>query len=329
MSRWDVSEPQGLVALADGPGNRNWRVETSAGPVLLRQFVNATRRQARFRLQVTAALAAAGLPVPAPIPSRDGHPLVEVNHRRYALYAWVDGRHRDGLDLGTAECRALGELLGRLHTELDALTPPVQQSLLVPATRVADALARADRLLDALPDDGDAFDALAGERLGERRDLLVELADHQPPEAETATAGYVHGDFHAPNLLYGEFTGGVVAILDWDGLNIAPYAGDLVRAATLLFGHGDERGLDLDRVEAFVRGHAAAFRLDAAQIQSAVHRLWWERLCDLRMLERRYLDQDRSCDHLFPGAAALVEWWTANLDRTLDVFAAPYARSAR
>lgn len=328
MGRWDVSEPLEFVPLTEGPGNRNWRVETTDGPVLLRQFVNVNRRELLFRLQVTAALAAAGLPVPTAITARDGRSLVEVNHRRYALYPWIDGRRRGGLELGRAECLELGRLLGRVHTELDKLTPPVQQSLLVPATRGHEAVALADRLLAALPADGDDFDALAERRLGERRGLLIELADHQPPAAETVAAGYVHGDFHARNLLYGEFTGAVVAILDWDRLRIAPFAAELVRAATLLFGYGDERGLDLDRVEVFVRGHATAFALDAAQIQSAVHRLWWEQLCDLRMLEPRHLERDRSRDGPFPGAAALVEWWTANLDRTLDAFAAPYVRPA-
>lgn len=307
------------MALAEGPGNREWRVETSDGPFLLRRFLRPARRELLFQLEVTAALAGTGLPVPDPVQARDGRRLIEVGQRRYALYPWIDGRHRDGLDLGVAECRELGALLGRLHAELDRLTPPVQQSLLAPATRVHDAVALADRLLPELRDRGDAA-ARAGERLGERRELLIRLADHQPPAAETATAGYVHGAFQARNLLYGQFTGGVVAVLDWEGLHVAPFAGELVRAATLLFAYGDERGFDLERAEAFVGGHASAFRLDAAQLQSAVHRLWWERLCDLRIPELSDPDRD---DPELPRLA-LVDWWTANLDRTLEAFAAPY-----
>jgi len=53
-----------------------------------------------------------------------------------------------------------------------------------------------------------------------------------------------------------------------------------------------------------------------------VHRLWWERLCDFWMLQWRYQRGDRSCDHLFPGAAALAEWWTAHRARVLNAFAA-------
>jgi Ser/Thr protein kinase RdoA (MazF antagonist) len=324
LRRWEMGEPQEPVPLATEPGDRTWRVETATGPLLLRWFEGAARRHVLRRLEVTAALAAAGLPVPAPIPARDGHCLVEANHQRYALYPWIDGRPRDGLELDLAACRALGGLLGRLHTELDRLTPPVQQSMLVPTTRVHDAIALADRLLAALPEDRGDVDVHTERCLGERRELLVEFADHQPPEAEIFTVGYVHGDFRASHLRYGAYTGDVVAVLGWDRLTIAPFADELVRAATLLFGAGP--GLDLERIETFVRGYAAAFALDPGQIQSAAHRLWWARLCDLSLLERQHLAPDRS--DLCAEAAALVAWWTTQLDRTLEAFAAPYVRRA-
>ncbi|MGH3392296.1 MAG: phosphotransferase enzyme family protein [Actinomadura sp.] len=305
LRRWDVGETPELTPVTDEPGDRTWRVETATGPLLLRRFEGIARRQVFVQLEVTAALAAADLPVPAPIPTVDGRRLVESGHLRYALYPWIDGRPRDALELSMGACHALGGLLGRLHGELDRLTPPVQQSMLVPTARVHDTIAHIDRLLD---DGGDQC-------LSERRDLLVEFADHQPPEAETYTLGYVHGDFHAERLRFGAYTGGVVAVLGWDRLTIAPFAAELVRAATLLFGDG--LVLDLDRIESFVRGYAAAFPLDAGQIQSAAHRLWWARLCDLNSLEQPH-----------PDDTALVAWWSANLDRTLDAFAAPYVRTA-
>lgn len=339
LRRWDLEEPWELAALSAAPENRNWRVVTPDGRFLLKRFADATRRQVLFRLRVTEALAAADLPVPAPIPTRDGRPLVDTAHGRYALYPWIDGRHRDGVDLGIAECRELGGVLGRLHTELDRFAPPVQQSLLVPATRAHDAIALAGRMLAEPPegrgerdesdeldelDEADRLDEPAATRLADRRDLLVQFADHEPPAAETVTVGYVHGGLHSGNLRYGEFTGGLVAVLGWRRLHIAPFAGELVQAASALFAHGDERGMDLERVEAFVRGHAAAFRLDAAQVQSAVHRVWWERLCDVRVLAPTADARDGSGDERAAAEIALVEWWTANLDRTLDVFAAPY-----
>lgn len=330
LRRWELGEARRFVPLpVDGP-HRAWRVETGTGrTVLLKRYGQIDRKRVLFQHSVTTALDAAGLPVPAPLPARAGRTLVQAEGRAYAVYPWIEGTRRDGLELSLGQCRQLGGLLGRLHAELDRLAPPVQQSLLVPTPRAADAIAAADRLLAALPQDGDDFSALAGRRLRERRELLRELADHQPPEAEAFTVGYIHGGFHARNLLYGR-TRQVSAVVGWGGLRVAPFAEDLVRAAVALFaGYGEERGLDLDRVEAFVDGHRAAFPLDAGQICSAVHRLWWEQLCDLGPLRRHYLERRRDRQGPPPADAALVTWWTAHLDRTLEVFAAPYSGAAR
>jgi Ser/Thr protein kinase RdoA (MazF antagonist) len=317
LRRWGLDEHTTRQRVAD----RSWRLATDTAAYLLKEFTDVPRRRVVFRHWVTNALADAGLPVPTPVLTGDGRTLAAADGRRYALYPWIDGRRRDGLELSLAQCHELGELLGRVHAALDALTPPVQQTLLIPTSRATTAVAEIDAMLAALPSDGDDFDALAERRLRERRAMLTELADHQPPEMDTAMVGYVHGDFHAGNLVYGR-TRQVTAIVGWGRLAIAPYGGELVRAAVLLFGHPDERGLDLDRIEAFAGGHASAFPLDSGQIQGAAHRLWWEYLCDVAALRRRYLDRQD------PGTTALVGWWTEHLDRTLDVFAAPYEASS-
>ncbi len=72
------------------------------------------------------------------------------------------GRGRGGLELTFGGCEALGGLLGRLHAALDELTAPVQQSMLVPTPRAADASAAVAEMLRDVPGDGDGtdFDAL-------------------------------------------------------------------------------------------------------------------------------------------------------------------------
>ncbi|MEU5883375.1 phosphotransferase [Spirillospora sp. NPDC047279] len=314
LRRWDIGEP---VAVTPLEGDRSWRVDTADSSYFLREYEEFDRRGLLFRHSVTAALDAAGLPVLAPVPTRAGRTLATSDGRGYALHPWVAGRRRDGLELTFGQCERLGGLLGGLHAELDRLTAPVQQSLLIPTPCAGDAVAAVDEMLGSLPGEGTDFEALSERRLLERRALLEELADHQPPEIEITTVGHLHGAFGAGNLRYGG-AGNVTAVLGWDALTTGPLAGELVRAAAGLFAHDDDRGLDLERVRAFVAGHRAAFPLDAGQIQGAVHREWWERLCDVEPLRHRYLGQGR------PPAPGLVTWWSANLELTLDVFAAPY-----
>lgn len=321
LRRWDIGAPESVQPLGGGPGRRYWRVAATGGTYFLKEYAEPDRRRVRFQHAVTTALDEAGLPVLAPVPARGGRTLVVAAGRGYVLYPWVGGRGRGGLELTFGQCEALGELLGRLHAALDGLTPPVQQSLLVPTPRAADAAAAVDAMLREVPGDGGTdFDALTARRLRERRELLAEFAGHQPPEIEVTTVGHLHGAFDSAHLRYGG-SGNVTAVLGWDALTTGPVAGEVVRAAARLFAWEDDRGLDLDRVQAFVRGHRAAFPLDAGQIQSAVHREWWERLCDVAPLRHRYLGEDGTGDR---GSAAMVSWWSAHLDSTLDAFAAPY-----
>ncbi|RFS81206.1 aminoglycoside phosphotransferase [Actinomadura spongiicola] len=320
LRRWEI-DASGLDPL--DTGRRCWRVDSADGAFFLKEYVEPERRRVLFRHRITAALDEAGLPVLAPMAARGGRTLVTAAGRGYVLYPWVGGRGRGGLELTFGQCETLGELLGRLHATLDRLTPPVQQSLLVPTPRAADAANAVEEMLRDVPGDGTDFDALTARRLRERRDLLADFAGHQPPEIETSTVGHLHGSFHAGHLRYGG-AGNVTAVLGWGRLTTGPVAGEVVRAAARLFACDDERGLDLDRVQAFVRGHRAAFPLDAGQIQCAVHREWWERLCDVAPLRHRYLGGSGSA----PADTALVAWWSAHLDRTLDAFAAPYTDDA-
>ncbi|WP_222870345.1 phosphotransferase enzyme family protein [Actinomadura decatromicini] len=326
LGRWEIGAAGGADPLHGGSGRRSWRVRTATGEYFLREHDRPDRRRVLFQHAVTAALDEEGLPVLAPLPARVGRTLVTAAGRGYVLYPWVGGRGRGGLELTFGQCEALGELLGRLHEALDRLTPPVQQSLLVPTPRAAAAAAAVEEMLRDVPGAGDGtdFDALTARRLRERRALLAEFAGHQPPEIEVSTVGHLHGAFDAGHLRYGG-SGNVTAVLGWDGLTTGPVAGEVVRSAARLFACDDERGLDLDRVAAFVRGHRSAFPLDTGQIQAAVHREWWERLCDVAALRNRYLgDGGEHGDDGERGSAALVAWWSANLDRTLDAFAAPY-----
>ncbi|MGI5320809.1 phosphotransferase enzyme family protein [Actinomadura nitritigenes] len=319
--RWGFDAARTPEAVDGSSGRRCWRVDASGGTFLLKEYAPSERKRVLFQHEVTGALDAAGLPVLAPLPAKSGRTLVTASGHAYALYPWVAGRRRGGLELTFRQCEELGELLGRLHAEMERITPPVQQSLLVPTPRAADASAAVEAMLEAVPDGGGTdFDALTGRRLRERRALLAEFAGHQPPEIEVSTVGHLHGAFHAGHLRYAG-AGNVTAVLGWDALTTGPVAGEVVRAAARLFACEDERGLDLDRVQAFVRGHRAAFPLDAGQIQSAVHREWWERLCDVAPLRHRYLGEEGAGER---GAAGLVTWWSAQLERTLEVFAAPY-----
>ncbi|MGH3835931.1 MAG: phosphotransferase [Pseudonocardiaceae bacterium] len=328
-----LAELTEVRSLADGLMNRNWRVCTREGVWALKQVLDVHADQARRQHRVTRTLAGLGLPVPPPQTTPAGDTLVNAEGIGvFAVLPWVDGLHRDGRDLALDECRHLGDLLARIHCGLgrDGLArvlTPAPEFQIVAVTEAAKAKAKIDHYLGLVNDRAelDEFDVLVRHRLIERQDLLERLAYLRPDDTRpVAPMGWVHGDFHDLNLLWSVMRPSrVTAVLDWDRLRIGPLAAEVVRTATLVFGYNltpELRVLDLERVAAFTAGYREVTPLAGASLADAVHRLWWERVCDLWQLTWHYDKADASCDHLFASASALLAWWSAHRDAVSAAF---------
>ncbi len=312
----EVAEAFGLGAaesvavITEGLLNRNWRVAAGGAQYAVKQLVALTADQARRQHAATAALAGRGLPVPAPRRTPSG----DTVWRDFCVFPWIRGSHVGRGHWSPRQATHVGELIAQLHLGLAEVMPPITShaapvAVTSPGT-AREAIDRLLRLIAARPAP-DAFDVLASQRLRDRLDLLTRVAHLRPDEtAAVEPHGWIHGDFHHFNLLWSE--GEVVAVIDWDRLRVAPLALEVVRAATLIFGTDDERGLDLDLVAAFARAYLRVRPLTADQLADAAHRLWWQRVCETWQLERHYEQHDTSCDHLFFSASDLLHWWTAH-----------------
>ncbi|MBY8880586.1 phosphotransferase [Actinacidiphila acidipaludis] len=312
--------PRGLL-------NRGWRLTTTNGRFFVKQYVSTDTanpvvigRQHR----ATRLLARLGLPAAAPLPDDRGATVSVVGGTGYALFPWVEGRHREGTELTEAQSRRLGTLLGRVHTALASVQPPAPPRLhpsADPGRTHADiarllGLVRTHRAADAADA---AFDSLAEQRLLERRILLRHHAHRRPPAAHGPVSGWVHGDFHPLNLLYrGDEP---AAIVDWDRLGVKPRAEEAVRAAAIFFLHPVDGRLDLRKVRAYARAYRRAADATSEEVAAAVHRVWWERLNDFWMLHWHYGRADRRADHQFPAASALAVWWTEEYAAVREAFA--------
>ncbi|WP_441251279.1 phosphotransferase [Kitasatospora sp. McL0602] len=323
LRAYRVGTAREAVPVSEGLLNRGYRVTTETGRYFLKCYVDratASRPAITAQHRATTALRALGLPTAPPLPARAGRTVTAYGGRRFALFPWVDGRHRHGTGLGAQQCGELGELLGRLHGALERVCAPVAQPA---GHRSADpdetALLVADLLPQARPRAAyDPFDALAERRLTERLDLLAAHRHRRPaPEAAPPT-GWTHGDFHSLNLLYDGAR--VAAVLDWDKLGRRPRAEEAVRAATLIFNDRETGTLDLVRVRRYSQAYRATGAAGAADLAAAAHRVWWERLNDLWMLQWHYQRGDHRADPLFPAAAAQLGWWCEEYEQVLDAF---------
>ncbi|MGK4582058.1 phosphotransferase enzyme family protein [Kitasatospora sp. HPMI-4] len=323
LRSYRIGRPREIRPVAEGLLNRGYRITTGSGRYFLKCYVDhvtATRTAITAQHRASRDLHALGLPTPSPLPALGGRTVTSYGGRLFALYPWVAGRHRHGTELTCGQSAGLGELLGRIHGSLGKVCAPVPQPAGHGTAEPAETVLLVGELRRriARTEAYGPFDALAEQRLAERLELIA-LYRHRRPAPESAPpTGWTHGDFHGLNLLYrGE---SLAAVLDWDKLGTRPQAEEAVRAATLIFNDRESGVLDLVRVRRYSQAYRACGAATAAQLAAAVHRVWWERLNDLWMLQWHYQRGDHRADPLFPASAGQLAWWCQEYEQVLDAF---------
>ncbi|MBZ4317912.1 phosphotransferase [Streptomyces huiliensis] len=133
-----AGEPLACEPLTEGLLNHGYRLSTSRGHFFLKHHLDGDRAAIARQHAATQRLGALGLPVAPPVAAEDGSTVAVLGGRCYALHPWVEGRHRDGGELTTAQSRGLGALLGTVHVSLET----VMREVAGPAETQAGAGAR-------------------------------------------------------------------------------------------------------------------------------------------------------------------------------------------
>lgn len=112
----DAGEPLTCEPIGKGLLNHGYRVSTTRGSYFLKHHLDKHHlddpsgdhativRQHR----ATQQLHSLGVPVAPPLADTQGDTVTVIGSRRYALHRWVDGLHRDGAQLTTAQSRRPG-----------------------------------------------------------------------------------------------------------------------------------------------------------------------------------------------------------------------------
>ncbi|UXY32567.1 phosphotransferase [Streptomyces sp. HUAS TT20] len=321
-----IGEVRERRCLADGLMNANWRLDTAAGRFALKRVTDVSLDRLRRNLGVLRALAADGVPVSAPFHTLSGALVAQVDGGTWCLFPWVTGSHVRGIDLSLPQVASLGAHLGRLHLSLgrscdQGLLPAVPETITAEVTSPERAVEKAERLSAAVLDKGTGseFDKATVAALDRRRASVFEHADRRPRSVPLKGGhGWTHGDVQYRNLLWEG--GNLAAVLDWDRVDVRPYAEEVVRTAQVQFGVCGV--FDLARVSAFVDGYRSVVPLEPAALVDGARRLWWKRMTDFWQLEFHYGRGDFSFDELFTADEALLHWWSERLDQVEDAFSA-------
>ncbi|WP_203855189.1 phosphotransferase enzyme family protein [Plantactinospora mayteni] len=229
--------PQGEPRLlTGGEDNRNVRVATEAGEVVVRQYLLSAADKVAAELHVVAFLARAGYPTPAPFPADNGELLLRAEHP-IAVFPFCPGMVPSRLTEDLAE--QCGGLLARFHLLTAGWEDP--------------RIPRVDRVGQLR---GVAGSSLAIEGADEwRRRTAAFLDTHRDDlrALDDLPAGPLHHDLHRHNLLVADDQ--VVAVLDFDELNHGPLIIDLARVWHYAAMEQDDRCLPARLVEAVITGY--------------------------------------------------------------------------
>jgi len=194
--------------VARGYMGRIWRLDTDFGCWAVKEsLAPLDREHARVTAGFESAAAAAGVPIPEPVPGNDGDPVRVVAGRELRCHRWVDLAELDtGLDP-----ELLGDLLARLHrVEFDYpgsadrwYSAPVGSSTW-------------DELIV-----GTARRAPFADRLAAMRDDLLAVEALIRPPAILQTC---HRDLFADNV---RAAGDGLCVFDWENCGEADPAGEL------------------------------------------------------------------------------------------------------
>jgi Ser/Thr protein kinase RdoA (MazF antagonist) len=116
---WGLPNPQ-IVVHHGGMGSATWFVTQDRCRWVAKAVAPALHRQFVAGLAVAAAVDAAGIPAGAPVPTRDGQPVISVAEHPVALLRWVAGEPLTGV--GRDEQQLIGETLARVHRSLQGVS---------------------------------------------------------------------------------------------------------------------------------------------------------------------------------------------------------------
>jgi homoserine kinase type II len=316
-----------LTYLPDGMMNRNWRVRTRRGTYALKQILDVPLGTARRNLRVQAMLAADGVPACVPEMSIDGDVVMEAAGHGYCLLPWAEGSHLPGPQLSLEQARRFGRLAGHIHHRLNNLPPGsgLARTAAAPRSKVPDqdaAIAKADRYLRLISslEARLPFDVTVAELLEQRKILLQEYGERRPAsDSPAGPAGWTHGDLQYRNLLWHD--GEIAAVLDWDRIQVRPFAEEVTRTAMVQF-TSKEGLLDLERVGAFVADYRRLIPLRPEEVADALDRLWWRRMTSFWQLDYHYNQGNHGAAELVVPTERMLAWWTEHREEVAAAFTA-------
>ncbi len=211
---FDLGAVRDWRVIAGGCVNSNFGISTAAGRFFLRINEGKGEADVRYESELVEALAAAGVPTPAPLRTHDGRAFAEYAGKLVSVFPWIDGVHRELAQVSVADAAAVGRALALLHEAGAPLAARFRRESRYRFDEIVARFATFDSRAD--PELAPAIRAIAEE---------ISWLEAQRDVRERATHGLIHGDLFADNVF---FRGDeLVALIDFEQASSGSLAYDL------------------------------------------------------------------------------------------------------
>ncbi|CAZ88249.1 Homoserine kinase [Thiomonas arsenitoxydans] len=272
LDRFDLGTRTDLQGIASGIENTNYFLSTTQGRFVLTLFERLQAEQLPFYLGLMHHLAAHGIPVPDPMPDRQGQTLHTLKGKPAALVTRLQGRSQ--LQPEPVHCAQVGHWLARMHLAARdyAGTQPNLRGLAWQTRTIPD-------ILPYLTAD-------------QRTLISTELAHQTEVAASPAYAALprsaVHADLFRDNVLFeGDTLSGV---FDFYFAGVDTWLFDLAVALNDWCIHLQTGEFDAVRFDALLNAYLAVRSMSDAEhrllpdaLRAAALRFWTSRLADYHL----------------------------------------------
>jgi homoserine kinase type II len=195
LAAYDLGTVLSFKGIAEGVENSNFLLQTERGGYILTLYEKRVRRQdLPFFLGLMEHLAARGFPSATPVKGKDGQMLRELCKRPAAIVTFLSGLWPRRIL--PAHCRALGEVMARMHLAVADFPMHRKNDL---------SLAGWRKLHDACAPRADEV------KKGLARALEAELAFLEAHWPSALPQGVIHADLFPDNVFFlGEKLSGVI-----------------------------------------------------------------------------------------------------------------------
>ncbi len=286
LGAFELGELTELQGIGSGIENTNYFVSTTRGRFVLTLFERLGAAQLPFYLQLMHHHAAHGIPVPDPMPDRDGRVLHELKGKPAALVTRLRGH--SVLQPAPAHCAQIGACMARMHLASRDFLPSQPN-------------------LRGLAWQRDTAPALLPHLQDEQRQLLQSELAHQSLLAASAEhaslpRGAVHADLFRDNALFDDER--LTGVFDWYFAGVDTWLFDLAVALNdwcveLASGEFDaaRRAALLDAYQQLRPLQPLERELLPDALRAAALRFWVSRLADLHLPRDAHLLQPHDPTH--------------------------------